>query len=228
MAKFKKKTKEERSKCTMRTPTFTLSYPHLDKPYAMKASDKEKYSVQALFPKDENMLGWTIPDTKGGKTLRRKLKSIVNNALVAEFGANESDWPEEIEKPIRDGDGKKLRKKEGCPGNYVVNFQSHAESRPQLFDERMNLIEDPAEIKRIFYGGCKCQAIVYAFVWFYPDRNSPAKIGVSISVDSIQKQEDGKKFSSRKDGAEIFAPLDTGDDEDSDDDDSDDDQKDFY
>jgi hypothetical protein len=223
MAKAKKKTKEQRAKCTMRTSTFTLSYPHLDKPQAPKPGDKEKFSMQALFPKKESMLGWTIPDTKGGKVLRRKLKSIINNALVAEFGADESEWPEDLEKPIKDGDGKKYKGKEGCAGNYVVKFTSHAENRPQLFDEQMNTIEDAAEIRKTFYAGCKCQAVVFAYVWYYPDRNNPMKIGVGIIVDSIQKQEDGKKFSSRRDGSEVFSPLEAGDEDDHEDSDSDDD-----
>lgn len=213
MAKGKKITKEQRAKCTMRTSTFILSYPHLDKPQAPKPGDKEKFSLQALFPKDEKMLGWTIPEKKGGKVLRRKLSSIINNALVAEFGSDESEWPDEIEKPIKDGDGKKYRKKEGCPGNYVVKFSSHAENRPQLFDEKLNALEEPAEIRRHLYAGSLCQAVVFAYVYFYPDRANPMKIGVSLIVDSIQKQGEGKKFSSRKDGAEVFSPLETGDDE---------------
>lgn len=232
MAKGKKKSKEERAKCTMRTPTFTLSYPHLDKPQAPKPGDKEKFSMQALFDKEEKMLGWTIPETKGGKVLRRKLSSIVNNALIAEFGADETEWPEDLEKPIKDGDGKKYRKKEGCPGNWVVKFSSHAENRPQLFDERMNAIEESADIRRIFYAGAKCQAVVFAYVYFYPDRQNPMKVGVSLIVDSIQKQGDGKKFSSRKDGSEVFSALDTGEDEedhsDSDSDDGDTEEMSFY
>lgn len=214
MAKGKKKTKEERAKCTMRTSTFTLSYPHLDKPQAPKPGDKEKFSLQALFPKKESMLGWTIPEKQGGKTLRRKLKSIVNNALIAEFGSDESEWPDELELPIKNGDGKKYAKKDGCPGHYVVKFSSHAENRPQLFDKDMSTVEESADIRRIFYAGAKCQAVVFAYVYFYPDRQKPMKIGVSLIVDSIQKQGDGKKFSSRKDGAEVFSALDTGDDED--------------
>lgn len=211
--KGKKKSKEERAKCTMRTSTFILSYPHLDKPQAPKPGDKEKFSLQALFPKDENALGWTIPEKKGGKVLRRKLKSIIHNALVAEFGPDESEWPDELEKPIKDGDGKKYRSKEGCPGNWVVKFSSHAENRPQLFNKNMDAVEDAADIRKIFYAGAKCQAVVFAYVYFYPDRNNPMKVGVSLIVDSIQKQDEGKKFSSRKDGSEVFSPLDAGDDD---------------
>ena len=213
MAKAKKKSKEERAKCTMRTSTFVLSYPHLDKPQAPKPGDKEKFSLQALFPKDEKMLGWTIPEVKGGEVKRRKLSSIIQNALVAEFGSDESEWPDELEKPIKDGDGKKYRNKEVCPDHYVVKMTSHAENRPQIFDERMKTIDDPADIRAKLYAGCLCQAVVFAYVWYYPDRNNPMKIGVGLIVDSIQKQGDGKKFSSRRDGAEVFSPLDTGDDE---------------
>lgn len=232
MAKGKKKTKEERAKCTMRTSPFTLSYPHLDKPQAPKPGDKEKYSMQALFDKTEKMLGYTIPETEGGKVYRRKLSTIVNNALIAEFGVDATEWPEDLEMPIKDGDGKKYRKKDGCPGNWVVKFSSHAENRPQLFNEKKKIIEESADIRRIFYAGCKCQAIVFAYVYFYPDRQNPMKVGVSLIVDSIQKIGDGKKFSSRKDGADVFTALDTGDDEedhsDSDSDDGDTEEMSFY
>ena len=209
-------TKEQKRACQMRTSTFRVSYPHVFKPHAPKGGDKEKFSLTMLMPKDEEMLGWTIPEKKGGVTKRRKLKSIIHNACVAEFGPNKEDWPEELEKPIKDGDSKKNGGKEGYKGHWVVKATSHAENRPQVFDEQMNALEDTPEDRAKFYAGCFAQAAIFAYVWYYPNRENPMKIGVGIIVDSIQKQDDGKPFSSRQDGSEIFAPLEGGDDADAD------------
>lgn len=220
MAK-KRMTKEQKRACQMRTPTFRVSYPHLDKPQAPKPGDKEKFSVTALFPKDEEMLGWTIPEKKGGVTKRRKLKSIIRNAKIAEWGTDEANWPDELENPIKDGDGKKNKDKEGYKGHWVVKMTSHAENRPQVFDENLEALE-PSETKSKIYAGCFAQAAIFAYVWYYPNREKPMKIGVGIIIDSLQKQDDGKKFSGRTAGEDVFSPLDTGDeDEDNESDDGD-------
>lgn len=184
----------------MVTPEFRVSYPHVFKPASMGGVEKKKYSLTMLFPKDKKIVG-QAPDGSP-----RSLMAIIKAAKIAKWGEDPSEWPEDIQSPIQDGDSKKLKDKEGYAGHYVVKCASSEESKPVVVGrDPSQLITEPSE----FYAGCYARAAVYALSWEFA-----GKQGVMLILDHVQKIRDGKPFSSKKAATEVFSAL-PDDDEDS-------------
>lgn len=188
----------------MITPKFRVSYPHVFKAQAPKPTDKPKFSITMLFPKDKALTGQTVD----GKP--RTLSEVIKNAKIAEFGPNKTDWPENLESPVVDGDDPKHKDKEGYKGHWVIKATTNEDQRPSVVDEEMIPITDQAK----FYPGCYARAYVYARVWEYMNKQ-----GVQFILDHVQKLGDGPSFGGKKPVDQVFSPMGTGaPDEDSGDD----------
>jgi len=205
--------KADKDLCRMVTPMFRVSYPHLFKAQSPKEGDKKKFSVTMLFPKDSDLKG-TAPDGTP-----RSLKEAIKNAKIAEFGSDKANWPDDLESPVTDGDDPKHKDKEGYKGHWVIKAASGEDQRPSVVDKDMVAIDSPNDL----YPGCYARAYVYAYVWFYPNRQKPLKKGVGFILDHVQKMKDGKPFGSKKSVDQVFAPVedletdvDAGDDDESD------------
>lgn len=172
--------------CRLTTPEFRVSYPHVFKPSVMKGTNNApKYSVTMLFPKTASV---------------KPLQEAIKQAKIAKFGPNKAEWPE-VRSPVDDGDAPKHVKKEGYKGHWAIKASTGADQKPGVFDEQVQEIIDPAK----FYPGCYARAYVYAYVWEFP--KDSGIFGVSFILDHVQKLRDGKSFTSKKAGTEIFQPI---------------------
>lgn len=206
--KGKQLTKEERGLCRLVTPKFRLSYPHLFVPHAMEDGGKKQYSITMLFGKDTKMMGSTPPD-KDGVVHPRSILKAVRNAKIVEFGKDESNWPEDIESPFRDGDDEKFSDKEGYAGHWAIKAISGEDQRPTVVDHNMEEIKSASDI----YPGCYARAFVYAYVWYFGK-----KCGVGFILDHVQKMGDGKSFAGKKPVGSVFSPVELESDDDADED----------
>lgn len=191
-----KKKKIDRSKCTVLTPEFRVSYPHVFKAQSPKEADKKKFSITMLFPKDSDLSG---------------IKEAMKQAKLAEYGAKEN-WPDGLQSPVSDGDthiDKVTGKvKEGYKGCWVIKATSGEDQKPVIADENGDDLIDQAQ----FYAGCYARASILASAWEYM-----GKEGVGFYINGIQKLRDGKPFGNRKTAKELFSPVGTGKSEDFDD-----------
>lgn len=183
--------------CRMVTPKFRVSYPHVFKPQQVKPTDKPKYSITMLYPKDSDLMGHVL-----GSDEERSLKDVIRNAKIAEFGPKKN-WPEDLESPVIDGDvpDKKGEIKEGYAGHWVIKATTNEDSRPGVVDEE-GIPISPEDGATQFYPGCYARAYVYARVWEYM-----GKQGVQFILDHVQKLGDGKSFGGKKPVDQVFGPT---------------------
>lgn len=200
MATGKSGAKSDKDLCRLITPKFRVSYPHVFKAQSPKPGDKPKFSVTMLFPKDSELMGQTVDGRPRG------LKEVIKNAKIAEFGPKEN-WPDDLESPVNDGDvpDNQGTIKEGYADHWVIKASTGEDQRPGVVDEEGVPItgEDAAK----FYPGCYARAYVYAYVWFYPNRQKPMKKGVGFILDHVQKMGDGKSFGGKKPVDQVFGPV---------------------
>lgn len=215
MASPKKTDKADKDLCRLITCEFRTSYPHLFKPNQVKPTDKAKYSITMLYPKDSDLMGQAPPVANGDGTFTpgpaRSLKEVIKNAKIAEFGPKEN-WPEGLESPVTDGDDPKFKDKDGYKGHWVIKATTSEDQRPSVVGPDMKPITNPADI----YPGCYARAYIYAYVWEYM-----GKQGVGFILDHVQKLRDGKSFGGKKSVDHVFNPVAAGPADDGDDDDVD-------
>lgn len=185
------KSQADKDACRMITPEFRVSYPHIFKPQAPKPTDKKKYSITMLFPKDSDLMGIGL-DKKP-----ISIKQIIKNAKVAAFGPDKSKWPE-LESPVQDGDDPKFADKDGYKGHWVIKASTSEEQRPGVVGPDATPITDPAAV----YPGCYARAYVYACNWEYMKRQ-----GIMFILDHVQKTRDGKAFGGKKPVEQVFSPV---------------------
>lgn len=186
MATPKNKPKANKDLSRVLTPEFRVSYPHVFKAQAIKPTDKPKFSVTMLFPKNADLSA---------------LKEAMRQAKIAQFGPKEN-WPDDLESPVVDGDNPKHADKEGYKGHWVIKASTNEDQRPGVVDENVQPIVDQAK----FYPGCYARAYIYAYVWEYM-----GKQGVGFILDHVQKLRDGKSFGGKKPAEQVFSPVGTGD-----------------
>lgn len=209
MAKVKKQEKTlDKDSCRMITPEFRVSYPHVFKAHSPKEGDKPKFSVTMLFPKDSDLMGNYIAsydEDSGQPNLKpRGLKTLIKNAKIVEFGSLD-DAPDDLESPVTDGDDPKHADKEGYAGHWVIKASTSEDQRPGVVDENGKPITGEDASK--FYPGCWARAYIYAYVYFYPNRQKPMKKGVSFILDHVQKLRDDKAFGGKKPVDQVFGPA---------------------
>lgn len=196
----KKVSKEAQEKCRILTPEFRVSYPHIFKPQSIKPTDPPKYSVTMLFPKDSDL---------------SIIKEAMRQAKIAAFGPKKSDWPDDLESPVNDGDDGQYADKQGYAGHWAIKASSNEDNKPGLVNKDVEEIMSQAE----FYAGCYARAYVFARVWEYGKKQ-----GIHFILDHVQKTRDGKSFGGKKPASQVFAPIEDDGDDDDDDDDADDTQ----
>jgi hypothetical protein len=190
------KQKVDKEKSRLLTPEFRVSYPHVFKPNSIKGS-KPKFSVTMLFDK---------------KTDLTPIKNAIRAAKIAAFGSKEN-WPDDLESPVLDGDGKagldrNGERKEGYKGCWAIKASTGEDQRPGVVDENVEPITEPGK----FYPGCFARAYVYAYVW-----DNEFGRGVGFILDHVQKLRDGKSFGGKKPADQVFTPVNAGPDNEDDD-----------
>lgn len=172
------------------TPPFRVSYPAVFKPKFNKLSNKEEYSVQALFKKGEDL---------------SKLKAAAAAAIEEKWGKDKTKWPKNLKTPFRDqGDreyedeatGEKRMPDGYEKGAIYVTFNN--KQRPGVVDQKVQPIIDETQ----FYGGCFAIASVSAFAY---DVNGGR--GVKFFLQNIQKTKDGQPFGNRTKPQDDFKPI---------------------
>lgn len=111
MAK-EEKSKGDREKCRILTPEFRVSYPHVFKAVQFQGKGDFKFSVTMLFKKSQDL---------------STIKLAMKHAKIAEFGPDKSNWPDDLETPVVDGDAPKYAEREGYKGHWVIKASTGAE-----------------------------------------------------------------------------------------------------
>jgi hypothetical protein len=171
------------------TPAFRVSYPNVFKPKLNQLSNKEEYSLVALFPKGTDLSA---------------LKKAAQEAVVAKWGADEKKWPKNLRNPMRDqadlaktnDDGVEIMPGGTEKGAIFMNLKST--NKPGLIGPNREDIIDSAE----FYAGCwaRCSLSVYAY-------SQAGNNGVGFGLQNIQKVKDGEPLSGRPKAQDEFAAV---------------------
>ena len=171
------------------TPEFRVSYPNVFKPKMNELSNKEEFSLVALFPKNADL---------------SKLKKAVDEAIVKKWGADKAKWPKNIRLPFRD-QGERIEdaksKNKPAPAGHeagAVYLNLKSNMKPGLVDAGMNEIIDETQ----FYAGCFARASVSVYCY-----DQKGNRGVSIGLQHIQKLRDGESLGGRPRVEEAFEPI---------------------
>lgn len=163
-----------KKKCT--TPKFRVSFPHVFKAKSFE-DQAPKFSMTMLFDKTTDL---------------KDMKRAVFNAAVEEWGSDKAKWPKKLRMPFRDGSEKSDL--DGYEGKIFVGASS--KNRPGVIAGDRSPI---AEEDNSFYAGCYARATLIAFAY-----DKAGNVGVSFSLQNIQKMGDGKPFSGRKAAEDEF------------------------
>lgn len=166
------------------TPTFRGSYLSVFKTAFNKLSNKNEFSVEALFAPGEDMSG---------------LKAMAQAAMVEKFGADQTKWPAVTRSPFRDQKEKMKDGKlpDGCTAGAVfMRFKS--ETRPGVVDQNKQEILDDSKV----YSGAYLKAHVNAFAF-----QKGANVGVSFGLNHVQLVKDGEPFSGRPKAEDAFTAV---------------------
>lgn len=168
------------------TPKFRVSYPNVFKPRLNTLSNKEEYSVKALFQKDADL---------------KQLKDAVEAAIISKFGPDKKKWPK-LRLPFKDqgecfvkGTDVLLSGHEA--GAIYINLKN-SKKKPVVVDQRNLPIVDES----LFYSGCWARAMVNVYCYGHTVNN-----GVSISLEGIQKVSEGEPLSGAPRPEEMFSPV---------------------
>ena len=177
------------------TPKFRVSFPHLFEAKGAIVNGKEtepRFSLTMLFKKDTDL---------------SKLKAAVKKACIEKWGDDETEWPDNLMLPWRDGDEEE--KFDGYKGH--ISAKADSKKQPGVVDKNKDDIFDKNEV----YAGCFCRASVSVSAYALPGKRGAA--GVKFYLQSVQKLDEGPRFGrSAKDDFDDYE-----DDESSDDDTSD-------
>lgn len=164
------------------------SFCNVFKPKAAQEGATEKYSVQLIIDKDDEI------------TLNRIEEAVEAAKQLGKTSKWSGKIPKKLKLPLRDGD----EDREDDP-NYEGKFFLNAASltKPQIINREKDELTSPDE----FYSGCYCRATLN----FYPF-NSNGNNGVAAGLGNLQFLEDGDPLGSVR----TSAYDDFGEDEDED------------
>lgn len=172
------------------TPVFRVSYPHLFKPQLNKLSNKEEYSLLALFPKNADLT---------------KLRTLAKEAAEEKWGADQKKWPKKFRSPFRNHDEKLIENDDGSksyPPGYEqggVFLTMKSKERPGVVDAQVQPILDPTE----FYAGCYAVASVNVYAY-----DQAGNAGVAFGLGNVQKVKDGESLGGTRSKPENdFSPI---------------------
>lgn len=170
------------------TPEFRVSFPSVFKPATNRLSNKEEYSIVALFPKGADL---------------SKLKEAAKKAATDKWGPDQKKWPKNLRMPFRDQaekakdvDGRQVLPPGHVEGAIFMNFKS--QQKPGVVDQNVQPILDQSE----FYPGCWAKASVRVYAY-----DQMGNAGISFGLGNVQKVKDGEPFGSRSNAEDEFAPV---------------------
>jgi hypothetical protein len=175
------------------TPKFRVSYPSVFKPRRNNLSQKDEYSVQALFAKGQDLT---------------ELKKAVQAEVEKKWGTDRSKWPKNLKLPFKDqGDREKeVDGKMILPDGYekgAVYLNLKSTRQPGLVDQKKQDILDETQ----FYAGCYARAVVSVFAF-----DKSGSRGVSLGLEHLQKMADGEPFSGRPSAESAFTAIEGAED----------------
>lgn len=172
------------------TPAFRVSYPNVFKPKRNELSNKDEYSLEAVFPKDADL---------------SKLKAAATEAIENKWGKDKNKWPKALRSPFR-AQADKIKRdeetgKEFLPDPYVdgatyMNLKST--NKPGVVDEQVQPIIDPSKI----YPGCWMRATISAYAY-----DQAGNRGVNFGLQNLQFVKDGDPLGGRTKPEDDFAPV---------------------
>lgn len=162
------------------TPVFRASFPNIFTAKSYK-DQKAKFSITQLYPKSTDL---------------SPLKQAAHWACVETWGEDKSKWPKKLRSPFRDGDEKEDL--DGYKGMIFVNASSL--KAPGVVDAQLQPFLNEAD----FYAGCYARAELIAFTY-----NESGNVGVSFSLQNVQKVKDGEAFGGRRRAEDVFEAVET-------------------
>lgn len=176
---------------TLVTPVFRVSFPKVFKPEYNKQSKRDEYSVVALFDPTEKLTA-----------IKEAMMTVAKEA----WGPDPKKWPKKWKNPIKDqavrekenDDGTKSMPDGYVKGAYMITAKS--KNKPGVVDGKKMPIEDEEN----FYAGCYARANVYINTY---DIDDGLSVGVSVSLNHLQKVKDGEPFSGRRKAEECFEAI---------------------
>ena len=163
-----------------------FSFLHCWEPDSVNGSEP-KYSISAIIPKSDT------------KTINR-IKAAIEVAKQESISKWGDKIPPNLKLPLRDGDIDRPDD-EAYANSYFLNANSRV--KPQIVDNDVQFILDPAEV----YSGCYGNITVTFFGY-----NSNGNRGIAAGLGNIQKVKDGEPLGGRARACDEFSPVD--DDED--------------
>lgn len=161
------------------TPEFVVSYPNVFKPQLNTLSNKEEYSLVALFKKGTDL---------------SVLKAAEKTVIEKKWGTDPKKWPKNLRSPFR-GQGEKAKTLEDGRMVFPTGYEEGAlfmnlksKQRPGLVDAQNNDIISESE----FYAGCIARASIQAYAY-----DQAGNRGVSFGLQNIQKKKEGEPLSGR-------------------------------
>lgn len=168
------------------TPPFRVSYPNVFKAKFNKLSNKDEYSVVALFPKDADL---------------SVMKAAAEAAVEEKWGKDKTKWPQKLKSPFRDQGERADEETGNLPNGYekgAVFINLKSKQRPGVVDAQVNDIINEAD----FYAGCWARATVSCYAY-----DQAGNKGVAFGLTNLQKVKDGEPLGGRPRATDDFAPI---------------------
>lgn len=170
----------------LRTPQFRVSYPNVFEKRMNTLSNKQEYSLQALFPKGTD---FSVMD------------KAAQAAVIEKFGKDKKKWPTFLQKPWSQVEKpwkpmvQKPNKETGemewpnghAQGGYTMTLKTVNELK--IVDGAKNEILDPID----FYAGCYAKAFISIFAY-----DAKVKQGISSTLLALQKVGEGDSLGGRQ------------------------------
>jgi len=186
MQNFKPEVKidKDKKKIFIKTSMFRVSYPNVFEAKAIQEGQAPKYSMVMLFPKKHD-LKW--------------LKDAVELARKFQFG---DKVPKGFKNPLKDGDSEDYADQPGYKGMMVVSCSTNAKRKPQIINNKKELITDESE----FYPGCWARATLTCAGY-----DAGGGKGVTFYLSNVQKIKDDESFSTRRNAEDDFEEFESED-----------------
>lgn len=174
------------------TPEVRFSFVNIWKA-RLNDQGKAKYSLTLLFPLRSTLSGPALAEYDAFMALA---KSECERVAAEKWGADKNKWPSGLRTPFRLQDDH-VDKYEGYVKDAIfMNVSS--DQKPQVVDENVVDIIDPAKV----YSGCYGRASLRAFAY-----EAKGNKGVSFGLQNVQKLRDGESLAGRGAASADFQPL---------------------
>lgn len=174
------------------------SYVFVNERRKKENGEDGSYSIQVIIPKDDPQI--------------KRLKKLIDEALVNKFGAEATKKRGKYKLPLRDGDEE--RDGEEYEGMYFMNINS-SKKKPGIVN-RNNEPADEDDIEEYCYSGAyfHVSANVYAF-----DGKDGGKPGIAMGLNNVMLRKKGERLDGSVAATSEFSDFAGGDETDSNDDD---------